>query len=55
MFAVGRFRNSSTVARETFLHVSDQWHTQKIFMGEFHSVACGSHLYLVCAVCDVTI
>jgi len=32
-----------------------QWRTQKIFMGRFHSVACGGHLYLVCAVCDVTI
>jgi len=31
-----------------------RWRTQKIFM-EFHSVAYGSHLYLVCAVCDVTI
>ena len=32
-----------------------QWRTQKIFMGGFHSVAYGGHLYLVCAVCDVTI
>jgi len=32
-----------------------QWCTQKIFMGGFHSVAYGGHLYLVCAVCDVTI
>jgi len=31
-----------------------QWRTQKIFMG-FHSMAYGSHLHLVCAVCDVTI
>jgi len=28
-------------------HVN-QWRTQKIFMGGFHSVACGGHLYLVC-------
>jgi len=32
-----------------------QWHTQKIFIGVFHSVAHGGQLYLVCAVCDVTI
>jgi len=32
----------------------NQWRTQKLFMGGFHSVAQGSHLYLVCAVCDVT-
>jgi len=32
-----------------------QWRTQKIFMGGFHSVAYGGHLYLMCAVCDVTI
>jgi len=32
-----------------------QWRTQKIFMGEFHSVVYGDHLYLVCVVCDVTI
>jgi len=24
-------------------------------MGEVHSVACGGHLYLVCAICDVKI
>jgi len=33
----------------------NQWRTQKIFMGGFHSVAHGGYLYLVCAVCDVTI
>ena len=33
----------------------DQRCKQKIFMGEFHSVAYGGHLYLVCAVCEVTI
>jgi len=32
-----------------------QWRTQKIFMEGFHSVAYGGYLYLVCAVCDVTI
>jgi len=32
-----------------------QLRTQKIFMFFFHSVANGGHLYLVCAVCDVTI
>jgi len=38
------------------LHVvSNQWRTQKIFMGGIHSVAYGGHLYLVCAVYDVTI
>jgi len=31
-----------------------QWRTQKLFMGGFHSAAQGSHLYSVCAVCDVT-
>jgi len=36
-------------------HSCTQWRTQKIFMGGFHSVAFGGHLYLVCAVCDVTI
>jgi len=36
---------------ETF--ICAQWCTQKIFMGGFHSVAHGGHLYLVCAVCDV--
>jgi len=25
------------------------------FHGGFHSVACGGHLYFVCAVCDVAI
>jgi len=34
---------------------SRQWRTQKIFMGGVHSVAYGGHLYLVRAVCDVTI
>ena len=33
----------------------EQWRTQKIFMGRFHSVAYGGHLYLMCAVCDVII
>ena len=38
------------------IHVRQlQWHTQKNFTGEFHSMACGSFLYLVRAVCDVTI
>jgi len=32
-----------------------QWRTQKIFMGGVHSVAYSGHIYLVCAVCDVTI
>jgi len=32
-----------------------QWRTQKIFMGAFHIVAYGGHLYLVSAVCDGTI
>jgi len=32
-----------------------QWRTQEILMGGLHSVAYGSHLYLVCAPCDVTI
>jgi len=32
-----------------------QWRTQKIFMGIFHSVAYGGHLYLVCTVCAVKI
>ena len=35
--------------------VREQWRTQKIFMGGFHSVAYGGHLYWVCAVCYVTI
>jgi len=34
---------------------SRQWRAQKFFEGGFHSVAYGGHLYLVCAVCDVTI
>ena len=32
-----------------------QWRTQKVFMRGVHSVAYGGHLYLVCAVCNVTI
>jgi len=32
-----------------------QWRTQKIFIGGFHSVAYGGHLYLMCVVCDITI
>jgi len=32
-----------------------QWRTQKIFMGGFHSVAYGGHLFLVCGFYDVTI
>jgi len=32
-----------------------QWRTQKIFMRGFIKVAYGGHLYLVCAVCDVTV
>jgi len=32
-----------------------QWRTLKIFMGRFHLVVYGGQLYLVCAVCDVTI
>jgi len=32
-----------------------QWRTQKIFMGGVHSVADSGHLYLMCAVCDVTL
>jgi len=27
---------------------------QKVFMGDFHSVAYGGHFYLVRSVCDVT-
>jgi len=42
-------------ARSTQNQLWKQWRTQKIFMGEFHSVANGGHWYLVCAVCDVTI
>jgi len=35
---------------------ANQSRTQKILMGGgFHSVAYGGHLYLVCALCDVTI
>jgi len=36
-------------------HDAWQWRTQKIFMGVVHSAAYGGHLFLVCAVCDVTI
>jgi len=32
-----------------------QWRTQKIFTGGFGSGSYGGHLYLVFAVCDVTI
>jgi len=28
-----------------------QWRTQKIFMGRFHSVAYGGHVYLGCTLC----
>ena len=28
---------------------------RKFSWGGFHSVACGGHLYLVCAVCEVTV
>jgi len=34
---------------------TNQWRAQKIFNGAVHSMAYGGHLYLVCAVCDVTI
>jgi len=43
--------NSCTADKKT----KKQWHTQKFFMGSFHSVAYGGHLYLVWAICDVTI
>jgi len=43
----------SSLVSEVMLHF--QWRTQKIFMRGFHSVAYGGHLYLVCALCDVTI
>jgi len=32
-----------------------QRRTQKIFMGVFHSLSYGGHLYLLCAICDVKI
>jgi len=32
-----------------------QWRTQNIFMEVFPLVAYGGHLYLMCAICDVTI
>jgi len=32
-----------------------QWHTQKMFMGGFHSATYGGQFYIVFAVCDVTI
>jgi len=32
-----------------------QWRAQTIFMGVFHSVAYGGHLFVVCSLCDVTI
>jgi len=35
-------------------YTSNQWRTQKMFTGGFHSVAYGGHLYLVRGVCDVT-
>jgi len=33
----------------------EQWRTQKIFMRGFGSRSYGGYLFLVCAVCDVTI
>ena len=33
----------------------EQWRTKKIFMGAFQLAVCGGHLYLVYAICDVTI
>jgi len=33
----------------------NQWRTQKMFMGGFHSEAYGGRLYLLCSVCDITI
>jgi len=42
------FQCSTVIAR------ARQWRTQKIFMG-VRSGSYGGHLYLVCALCDVTI
>jgi len=39
----------------SFVGSYSQWRAQKSFMGGFHSVADDGHLYLVCAVCYVTI
>jgi len=39
---------------EILTHNFRQWRTQKIFMGGFHSVEYGGHLF-VCSFCDVTI
>jgi len=36
-------------------NILNQWRTQKIFMGLVSWGSYGGHLYLVCAVCDVTI
>ena len=36
-------------------HGQRQWRTQKIFMRGFGSRSYGGYLFLVCAVCDVTI
>ena len=54
VFAYMTWRQRCTVM--PFSCSLSQWHMQKIFMGgHFHSVAYGGYLYLVCAVCDVTI
>ena len=42
-------------AQLQLVRATTQWRTQKIFVGEVHSVAYGGHLYLMCTVCDVTI
>jgi len=34
--------------------VINQWRTQNIFIGGFHSVAYGAHLFVICGLCDVT-
>jgi len=51
------FQSAVTKLSKCSTNISEaQWRTQKIFMGEgFHSVAYCGNLYLVCAVCDVTI
>jgi len=43
-----------TLSSGWLLHHWCQWRTQKIFMGGGGSGSYGGHLYLVCAVCDVT-
>jgi len=47
----------STLLSQPDETMGDSWHwlTEKIFMGGFYSLAYGGHLYLVCAVCGVTI